>query len=71
MLDTEEQSRSEADGQVWKEDAQWASILDQDWDLQAVRQVSCLPSTIGNGFYSDDRLLRAAKCHTVLYCARP
>ena len=48
MLDTEEQSRSEADGQAWKEDAQWASILDQDWDLQDVRQVLCLPSTLGS-----------------------
>jgi len=39
-LDTEEQSRSEADGQAWKEDMQWARILDQEWDLQAVKQVS-------------------------------
>ncbi len=39
LLDTEEQSRSEADGQAWKEDAQWARILDQEWDLQAVKQV--------------------------------
>ena len=61
MLDTEEQSRSEADGQAWKEDAQWASILDQDWDLQGVRQVPCLPSTLGSEFTLNDRLLWAAK----------
>ena len=44
LLDTEEQSRSEADGQAWKEDAQWARILDQEWDLQAVKQVRACTS---------------------------
>ena len=48
LLDTEQHSRSEADGQAWKEDAQWAAILDQDWDLQAVRQVQCLPFACRN-----------------------
>lgn len=64
LLDTEEQSRSEADGQAWKEDAQWARILDQEWDLQAVKQVMPpLPSA-----YCTDSLSRrplatqAAQC---------
>ncbi len=58
MLDTEEQSRSEADGQAWKEDTQWASILDQDWDLRDVRQVPCFRSNLISMNLNDD----AAKC---------
>ena len=70
MLDTEEQSRSEADGQAWKEDTQWASILDQDWDLQDVRQVSCLPSTPASCSYWMTACLRLPEA-VLLYCARP
>ena len=65
MLDTEEQSRSEADGQAWKEDAQWASILDQDWDLQDVRQVPCFCSNLSSRTLNDDCLLWAAKRRSV------
>ena len=38
MLDVKEQDRSRADGQVWKEDTQWACILDEGWDLGRVKQ---------------------------------
>lgn len=38
MLDVKEQDRSQADGQRWKEDAQWARILDEGWDLGRVKQ---------------------------------
>jgi hypothetical protein len=43
LLDTQEQDRARADGQAWKEDAQWARILDQGWDLGRVRQAGGLP----------------------------
>ena len=42
LLDTKEQDRALADGQVWKEDAQWARTLDQGWDLARVRQARAL-----------------------------
>ena len=43
MLDVKEQDRSQADGQVWKEDAQWARILDEGWDLARVKQARTGP----------------------------
>lgn len=61
MLDVKEQDRSRADGQVWKEDAQWARILDEGWDLGRVKQArprlssswqtqsgskACMPDTV-------------------------
>jgi hypothetical protein len=42
LLDVKEQDRSQADGQVWKEDTQWARILDEGWDLERVKQVGAI-----------------------------
>lgn len=39
LLDVKEHDRSKADGQMWKEDSQWARILDEGWDLGRVKQV--------------------------------
>jgi len=38
LLDVKEQDRSLADGQMWKEDTQWAAILQEGWDLGRVKQ---------------------------------
>ena len=40
LLDVKQQDRSSADGQMWKEDTQWARILDEGWDLGCVKQVT-------------------------------
>lgn len=38
LLDVKQQDRSLADGQMWKEDTQWADILQEGWDLGRVKQ---------------------------------
>ncbi|EIE26776.1 S6PP-domain-containing protein [Coccomyxa subellipsoidea C-169] len=45
LLDVKLQDRSRADGQMWKQDTQWARILDEGWDLGRVKQVA--EETIG------------------------
>lgn len=49
LLDVKEQDRSQADGQMWKEDSQWARILDEGWDLGRVKQVCPLHPFQQNG----------------------
>ncbi|CAL8467114.1 g6650 [Coccomyxa elongata] len=40
LLDVKEQDRSRADGLLWKQDTQWARILDEGWDLGRVKEVA-------------------------------
>lgn len=40
LLDVKEQDRSRADGLLWKQDTQWARILDEGWDLGRVKEAT-------------------------------
>lgn len=43
LLDVKEQDRSRADGLLWKQDTQWARILDEGWDLGRVKEATSHP----------------------------
>ena len=72
-----EQDRSRADGLLWKQDTQWARILDEGWDLGRVKQAKsalccsltpllfALSSGVGGGGSWTNQCGQASSCRIV------